>query len=440
MTGIDTSVLLSYYQVRTGAPAPTATSGGSAASGGAAKYAPTAPWSATSSAPQMSDLVKQALLGRSLIDENAAKLDLPGASTDYKKLFALYQGLNTLYGLANQASQTGETDLDKLALKTAFTRGLKEVVTYADTSSFDQLRVTRGDAMTSDKGQVGVPKNQYTLNGRTLFTGTATDVVPALQGAMAFSISVKKINSTVNVPIDLAGMGSTARTMPNVVNFINDQLAAAGVTTRVATNRTAGAPTTVQAGGQTITLPSTGDTWGIKLNGVQGETVTFAAPAPAPAVYVTTASGNPDPDKDPKTSDAVIQSALTKVDAAGAAGGAVGSRIFTQNMEGTVDKVRASQVGADGSVYMLADVDGTVSTQTLKGTKDVALLKYDGAGNLIYARTLGASQRHGPRPQRRQRRTGGGERLGDRTADRSDQRAGQFQRHLGNLRQLRDPL
>ncbi|MDB5429005.1 MAG: hypothetical protein JWP35_121 [Caulobacter sp.] len=390
VTGIDSSVLLSYYQARAGVPVSGAASTGTAA-GGAKKYAPTAPWSTTSSAPKSAELVKQALLGRSLIDENAAQLDLPGASADYKKLFALYQGLNALYGLADKANGKNVSALEATQIKAIFNRGMKEVVAYADAQKLDQVRLTRGDAMTSDKSAVGVPKNQYDYVGRDLFTGTATDVVPSLSGAVSFSIQVKKVNTTANVAIDLTGMGATPRTMPNVVNFINDQLIAAGVSTRVATNRTPGVAKTVQAGGKTITLPATGDTWGLKVKGVAGETLTFGAAAPAPAVYVTTASGNPDPDKKPTTDDAVIQSALMKIDSTGAAGGAPGSRVFTDTLEGTISTVRASKVGPDGSIYMLADVDGTVDTQTLKGAKDVALLKYDGAGNLLYARTLGAS-------------------------------------------------
>ena len=48
----------------------------------------------------------QIALGRAaglFIDEDAARLDLPRASSDYKKLFALYNGLNTLSQLAETA-------------------------------------------------------------------------------------------------------------------------------------------------------------------------------------------------------------------------------------------------------------------------------------------------------------------------------------------------
>ncbi|MBL8549467.1 MAG: hypothetical protein JNJ73_05740 [Hyphomonadaceae bacterium] len=51
---------------------------------------------------------------------------------------------------------------------------------------------------------------------------------------------------------------------------------------------------------------------------------------------------------------------------------------------------RASATGADGSVYVIADIGA--GDQPVKGTSDVALLKYDSAGKLLYQRTLGASE------------------------------------------------
>src|SRR5437899_1084452 len=73
--------------------------GGSAASPSntpAQRVAPTPPWRSVETTAQASAAVNGALAGHALVDVNAAQLDLPGASTDYKKLFALYQGLNTL--------------------------------------------------------------------------------------------------------------------------------------------------------------------------------------------------------------------------------------------------------------------------------------------------------------------------------------------------------
>ena len=75
------------------------------------KTQPTAPWASTASAtaPKASELVRAALAGRNIINEGSVELDLSGASSDYRKMFALYQGLNSLSALADRASVKGLT-------------------------------------------------------------------------------------------------------------------------------------------------------------------------------------------------------------------------------------------------------------------------------------------------------------------------------------------
>jgi hypothetical protein len=46
----------------------------------------------------------------------------------------------------------------------------------------------------------------------------------------------------------------------------------------------------------------------------------------------------------------------------------------------------------DGSVYVLADLAGDSATSAVKGARDVALLKYDSAGKLMFTQQLGASR------------------------------------------------
>ena len=72
------------------------------------KAQPTPPWDTTRQTPQ-SDLLRAALAGRSLINEDAARLDMAGASADYGKLFTLYQGLASLAALADQAGSSGSS-------------------------------------------------------------------------------------------------------------------------------------------------------------------------------------------------------------------------------------------------------------------------------------------------------------------------------------------
>lgn len=385
----DTSALLNYYQARQGQFAtPAAT--GTVTSGGKVQYAPTPPWSTTSGAPRSSALVKSAMAGHRFIDETAAQLDLKGASSDYKKLFALYQGLNTLYGLGERMQATGVSATEKARLAGIFSRGMDEISTYTDKAKLEQMRLTRGDTMITDKTSVGVPRAKYSYTTSKVYTGLQGDAVPAFQGAVAFNISVKRGSVTHDVAIDLADMGGAPRTMGAVTAFINSKLEAEGLQTRFSVERTASPPRKVTTGGTTVTLPATTSDFAFKISGDSTETTTFSAAATKPAVYVTTYAGNPDPDKNIKTDDGVFETSLVKLD--GDTVGAEGSRIFSETLEGTISSVRTSKVGPDGSLYVLADVATSVDGQTVKGAKDVALLKYDSTGQLMYARTLGAAE------------------------------------------------
>lgn len=398
MISFDSSILLSYYQARSGLTGAAAS--GTTATSSSKAVVPTAPW-LSGSAPAASELVRTALNGRKFVDEGANTSSLKGVSSDYKKLFATYQALNTLSALNSRAGEKGVTDGEISRLQTALTKGLGEISSYVQNLSLDQLRLSTGTVMTSDKATVGVPKATYSYTTDTLYTGQIDDEVPKFQGAVSFNVAVKSFGATTNLTMDLSEMGSTPRTMSNVISYMNGKLKTAGFNTTFSLQRTTGQERTVQVGGKPVTLPATGDDFALKINGDSAEQLTFSAPTAAPAVYVTTKAGNPDPDKNSTTDDAVYESTLTKYSAEGTGGGAgagaPGGKVFTETLQGTISSVRKSVAGADGSIYMLADVDTAVEGKTdlngqvIKGDSDVALLKYDSAGHLLYARTLGAT-------------------------------------------------
>lgn len=53
---------------------------------------------------------------------------------------------------------------------------------------------------------------------------------------------------------------------------------------------------------------------------------------------------------------------------------------------------RAVATGADGAVYVLADLSGDSANTAIAGSRDVALLKYDSAGKLAFTEILGAAE------------------------------------------------
>ncbi|HEY8571128.1 hypothetical protein [Phenylobacterium sp.] len=391
---LNTSYVLGLYGLD---PSSAATTGGTAAP---KRVAPTAPWSKTPTPQEASANLKAALAGRKFVDEDAAQLDLKGASGDYRKLFALYQGLSTLSDVATRMESKGLSGVDKAQINRAFVRGMAELSAYIDKSQFEQLRLAQGEAATSVKAGLTAPKAKTEYITKPI-TDSTSEPVAALEGQVSFTIAVKRLNVTHYVAIDLAGMGGAPRTIGNVINYINDQLAAEGLETRVLTHRIPAQPRKVQVNGKEITLPPGADQWALKVKMGTSEAVRFDAPRTG-AVYVAQSVGNPDPDGKASTNDGVTQRELLKFQTAvtpstpaplqgeGEANWVEG-RIFAQTLAPEIKTVRSQAVAADGSVYMLADVTGKPAGQVIKGEQDTALLKYDSAGKLIYARTLGAA-------------------------------------------------
>jgi len=398
--GFDSNLLMNYYQAKLGGVGGSSSS--SSGSSVTQKYAPTAPWSTQATPIDSSALLKSALQGGRIIDESAATLDLAGASSDYKKLFALYQGLGTLTALAEKMNTKNLTSFDTNRITTAFTKGMAELSGYVDKAKFDDVRLGLSEVADTARAKVGISRGKSEYVTAPLVSGTASSAVPAFEGDVKFNIAIKQINSSIDIAIDLAEMGAQTRTLPNVINHINSKLEAAGVTTRFAQQRIPGEERTFTSAGRTIKLPPAPDQWAMKIKTDITEQVTFTAAETAPAIYMTQKVGDPDPDGKVDTDDGVQTHQLLKFqDGTGTvsaplqpAGEAhwVEGRIFANPLEGKIETVRASQAAPDGSVYVLADVNGDISGQSIKGERDVALLKYDSAGKLLYSRVLGASE------------------------------------------------
>ncbi|WP_312165339.1 hypothetical protein [Phenylobacterium sp.] len=411
MISLDTNLLLGYYQARTNASAAAAGSPTSAV--GAVKKAPTPPWSSLSKAPKADEMLQSVMMGRKFIDEYQTQLDVKGASEDYRQLFAMHQGLATLEALARKADSKDTSAADLKRIQAAFNRGMAEVSSYIDAAKFEKLRLTHGDATDKAKGTVGVPKTTPRYVTPPLHQGTADEPVEAFQGDVRFSVKVRLPNKTeTTIDFDLSEMGSQPRSMTEVVKFMNAKLAGTSFTTRFAVEKIPGAEKTTEVNGRTIKLGKELDKFALKIQGDSTEILTFSSPVTSPAVYITQTSGDPKPPKTtttttttPKTgteaasSDPVLLEELLKFetgttsDAVRRPGDVnwVEGRVFNVALPDSVEKVRTTVTGPDGSLYMLADVDGTIDGQTIKGAGDVALMKFDSAGKLVYTRTLGAS-------------------------------------------------
>ena len=382
---INNSYLLGLF----GATTDTSSLFGATTSAKAKKTQPTAPWASTATPPKASDMVRAALGGRRLINESAVDLDLAGASADYRKLFALYQGLNTLSALADRANTKGLSTAEATQVGKRFEAGLAEMSDYLKSAGFEDVRMVQGVSQSTVKTGYALEKAQSTFVTAPIHDGALSVPVKAFEGDVKFAVTIKTAVGSQAVDVDLSEMGATPRTMDNVLAHINGKLETAGVATRIEREMIAAQPKVVKSGSKTITLPAGPDQWALKVRGAVGETVGFQAVDTSDAVYVTQGGGT------------MGAAQLLKFQADGGAAPAaqqgvndpfwVEGRAGQTNLPAGVAAVRSSAVAPDGSIWVVADLTEGDPNQPIKGDRDVALLKYDSAGNLMQTKLLGAA-------------------------------------------------
>ena len=387
MTTINNGYLLGLF----GGTSTTGMSSSTASALARSKAQPTPPWSSTVKATEQSALLRAALGGRNFINEGAAQLDVKEASTDYKKLFALYQGLEGMNALVNRAAAKGVNALEMTQLNRRFAAGMAEVSKWLPAADLEGIRLVQGTASSTSKTTAAVARDGAISVTGPIHEGSPDDVVAAFAGPIQFNISVKKgDNTTTAVAIDLDEMGSRPRTLTNVLDHINGKLADAGIETRIGRELVKPEPKTMTVNGKPVTLPAGPDQFALVVRGVTTEKVSFTPTASADAVYVVQNSG----------AAGGLQMLKFQSDTGGGAPAPIAGVGETQWIEGRasqtalpegIETVRASATGPDGSVWLVADLKAGPDTQPIKGQKDVALVKLDSAGRVVMTQAIGAA-------------------------------------------------
>jgi hypothetical protein len=418
--GISSDVLLSYLQAKAGI---TGTSATSSAAETLASKAPSAPWnvsastsgsSAATTAPNTTALVAQLLAGASIVNPTSTKLSQTtsdsAANTDYQNLFALYQGLNSLQSLATAASGSGVSASALATYEKAFAAGLTQVRGFISSGAFKEFQVSNGGVETQQTSTTGAQEESDTYVSQPLVSGTANTVLSALDANGTFSLTATSLQGqATTVNFDLSQMGSTPRTLANVISYLNSQLQAAGLKTQFSDQLIPGtAPTTTTSNGISITTPGTPDQYALVIDGTPNEQLSFSASSTSSAVYIAQNSTDPaattsSTTTSTTTSSSILASSSTsstsalptstaqviKVDTPGGESSST-TRGFTDDLpDGST--VTATATAPDGSLYVLANVTGPINGQPIQGQSDAVLLKYDDAGNLVYTQTLGAA-------------------------------------------------
>ena len=395
LTGLDPSVLLSYYQTQL-TSSPTAVAAQNVLNGQAAggTHSATAqdnpPWSN----PQTNTNAQTAKVLSTTDFLNTSNVPLtPGATSDAKleqdnqKLFSLYSAVNSLAYLAKLAQGSTETSGQLAGLNTRFQAGLAQVQQYLASTSFNNYTLQAATPAASATSTATIAFGGFTYNTRQLLTNANIDnPVPGLSSSSNFTIAVNKGGTTTNVNIDLSQVQGSL-TLGNIVSYINSQLSADGFSTRFQKT---------QKGGTTTS--NTGATYGLQITPGANESISLSAAA-TPALYMVGNSGLATETNtttaakaggtNTTTTPADQSGRLVKLSGISGTPGAV----FTSNQSATTGTTTAANtvVDSSGNIYVIGNATGNFGSQLNQGSQDAYLTKYDSAGNVIWQKLLGSA-------------------------------------------------
>lgn len=327
-----------------------------------------APWDQRPQNTTPLSQLREALSATTFIDTRSNAFDRPGVSPEHKKLFALYKGLSQLRSLASRASEEATPLAELTGLNRRFEAGLDEIKSYLSNNSFTDMTLLFGERSSKADGRFRVPRPPTLYSGPALVNGDSSAAMPGLTGTEVFTVTASKTGGPTTVTMDLSEITGDL-SLDNVLAYMNAQMQTAGLSTRF---------TRTVFEGKTSTDPKR---YGLGVQTVATERITLSAASTQPAVYVAGLAG----------SGATQSAQLMKLTDQGTG---VASN-FTAKVEpktGTSD-VRATATDANGNVFIVGSSTGDLGAGIVQGDQDVYLRKYDAAGQLVWSRLLGSSDR-----------------------------------------------
>jgi hypothetical protein len=394
ITGLDSSVLLGLYQAQlngsasaiSAANAQQAQFAATRKSGATAKDNP--PWNTpnTNNAAQDAKVLSTTnFLDKSKVPLSAGATSDTKMEQDNQKLFALYSAVNTLAYIAKMAQRSTATSGQLAGLNDRFQTGLAQVQQYLTSTSFNNFKLQSAKPSDTVTSTAGIGFGSFTYATKQLASNAnVNNALPGVSASDSFTIAIKEGGVTTNVDIDLSQVAGTL-SLGNIVSYINDQLSAAGFSTRFQKT---------EAGG-TLTSDTT-KTYGLQITPGGVEQVSLSAAA-TPSLYLV---GNSGLSTETNTTTNTVTSAVTTTPADQAGrltklSGLTGtpSNTFSVNQKAStgITSAQGTVVDAKGNIYVLGNATGNFGNQLNQGTQDVYLTKYDSAGNVVFQNLLGSA-------------------------------------------------
>lgn len=385
MVGFDSTTLLNYYQSQlyVAAANSQASSGSSSASSSiSSPNSATAndkpPWD-NLNPPSQQARDAQVLATTNFVDTtNVPILHSSAADAkteqDNQNLFSLYTAVNNVSYLASMATRSTMTTGQLTGLNTRFQTGLQQIQSFISTTSFNNFTLQAAAPSSSASSTAQVPFAQFGYAGGTIVNdANIANALPGVSATDSFTIAVTKGGATTNVAINLSQVQGTL-SIDNIVNYVNQQLMAAGFSSRFQRVMTSGS----------ISDP-TKASYGIQINAAASESLALSSASATPSLYIASTSGLTTATS---TAAADNQGRLTKLTNLANPQGAFSETVAPSTGTTTA---QSTVVDANGNVYMVGNATGNFGNQLNQGSQDVYLTKYDSAGNLQWTHLLGSS-------------------------------------------------
>jgi hypothetical protein len=393
MSGIDPSVLLGFYQSQLiSSPSSLAAAraqqqqfAASRKTGATADDNP--PWNTPT--PTNAHQDAKVLGTTNFLDTSKVPLSA-GATSDSKmeqdnqKLFALYNAVNTLAYLAKMAQNGSATSGQLVGLNDRFQTGLAQIEKYLGSTSFNNFNLQTAKPSDTLTSTATVQFGSFSYATKQLVSNAnLNNALSGISASDSFVVGIKKGGVTTNVTMDMSQVQG-GLTLGNIITYMNNQLSAAGFSTRFQKTQTGGTATS-----------NTNATYGLQVTPGGVEQVSFSAAA-TPSLYLVGSSGLA---TETRTTTNTATSAVTATPPDQTArltkiSGLNGtpSATFSVNQKATtgITAAEATQVDANGNIYVIGTATGDFGSQLNQATQDVYLTKYDSAGNVVWQNLLGS--------------------------------------------------
>ncbi len=377
-----------------------------------------APWKSSDGLPVNASQVASITALRTII--NPAITDSAGSylPKDIQTSFTAYQALDKLRVLAETAGAKTTSDAQRAALEKTFQKGLDDLQAYLGTAPSDLVKLAFGKPSSTASSTKLAATNVYETDGKGLVK-TRTDAIPGLTGTEKFSITLSKPGvAAQTVTVDLS-QGAQPPTLDSVAAQFN---AAIGSIPNLAAD---GTPQLDSSGNpvprwkSTFKVVNEGGKWGFSLSNPTGfEQVTLDQTNAKDAIVVATGQTALDAPSstqlfrfdDPtggntRTSMGTIQALDRQATAQNVAAKKTTTvTTTTTDIDGKVKTVKtetsnvyantdaASVVtDAQGNSYIVGTTKGDLGANLSDGDNNLFLTKVDGAGNVVWQRSLGAT-------------------------------------------------